>query len=149
MWSIENFTGDWNLTIQLNVTSTNQNPFLRRIKFSEIQTNRVIPARRPDLELSNQKKKKKDNLSFSGFCHSGGPRSENKRKQDRQILDLARKLKKLRDMRMRVIPIVTGMLETVLKALERGLVQLKIRVKIEIIQTTYFRSHRILRDMKM
>ena len=40
-------------------------------------TNRS-PNHWPDIELIN---KKKGNLLFSGFCHSGGPQSENEKKQ--------------------------------------------------------------------
>ena len=36
-----------------------------------IQTDRLIPARRPDLIIIN-KKKKKENLQNSGFCYPGG-----------------------------------------------------------------------------
>ena len=39
----------------------------------EIQTNRLITAKRPDQVLITWK----NNLPFSGFCLSGGPQNEN------------------------------------------------------------------------
>ena len=49
------------------------------IKDFEIQTVHLIPARRRDLVSISKKKKR--NLSFSGFYCSGGPKSENERKR--------------------------------------------------------------------
>ena len=45
----------------------------------------LIPARRPDLMIitkkkKKKKKKKKETLPNRGFCHLGGPPSENQRK---------------------------------------------------------------------
>ena len=62
-----------------------------------------------------------------------------------KYLDLARELKKLWNMKM-VIPIIMGSLGTVNKGLVQGLEDLKIRRRIETIQTTALvRSARILR----
>ena len=52
-----------------------------------------------------------------------------------KYLDLARKLNKLWNMKLKVIPIVIGALGTVPKGLERGLENLEIRGRIETIQT--------------
>ena len=61
-------------------------------------------------------------------------------------MDLARELKKLWNMRVKVIPIVVGALGTVPKGLERGLENLEIRGRIDIIQNTaLLQSARILR----
>ena len=61
-------------------------------------------------------------------------------------MDLARKLRKLWNMRVTVIPIVIGALRTVSKGLERWLEELEIRVQIDTILTTeLLKSARILR----
>ena len=44
----------------------------------KIETDYLILARRPDLELINKKKR---NYHLVDFCHSSKPQSENKRKQ--------------------------------------------------------------------
>ena len=63
-----------------------------------------------------------------------------------KYLDLARELKKIWNMRVKVVPIVIGALGTVPKGLERSLDELEIRGRIETIQTTaLLRSARILR----
>ena len=63
-----------------------------------------------------------------------------------KYLDLARKLKKLWNMRVTETPIVAGAFGTVPKGLEKGLVGLEIRGRIKTIQTTaLLRSARILR----
>ena len=62
-----------------------------------------------------------------------------------KCLDLARELKKLWNMKVKVIPIVVGALGTVPKGLERGLENLEIRGRIDIIQNTaLLQSARIL-----
>ena len=63
-----------------------------------------------------------------------------------KYLDLARELKRLWNMRVKVIPIVVGALETVLINLEKRLGDLEIRGRIETVQTTsLLQSVRILR----
>ena len=60
--------------------------------------------------------------------------------------DLARELNKLWNMKVAVIPIVIGALDRVTKGLVKGLEELKIRGRVEIILTTaLLRSTRILR----
>ena len=62
-----------------------------------------------------------------------------------KYLDLVRELKKLWNMNVTVIPIVIAALGTVTKELIQGLVDLKIRERVETIQTTaLLRSFRIL-----
>ena len=51
-------------------------------------------------------------------------------------MDLTREMKKLWNMRMKVIPIVIGALGTVPKGLEKSLSELEIKGRIETIQTT-------------
>ena len=50
--------------------------------------------------------------------------------------DLTRELKKLRNMKVMIIPIVIGALCTVTKGLVQGVEDLKIRGRVETIQTT-------------
>ena len=60
--------------------------------------------------------------------------------------DVARKLRKLSNMRLTVVSVITGALETVPKRLERGLEELEIGGRIETIQTSeLLRSAKILR----
>ena len=60
--------------------------------------------------------------------------------------DLARERKKLRNMKVTVIPIVIDTLGTAIKGLIKGLVDLEIRGRVETIQTTaLLGSARILR----
>ena len=79
-----------------------------------------------------------------------GPQSENQRKRKRDInLDLTKELKKLKNMKVTVIPIVIVALETISKSFERGLEKLEIGGRIETIQiTTLLRSPRILRRVR-
>ena len=56
-------------------------------------------------------------------------------KNIKKYLDLARELKKLKNILVILIPIVIGALRTKLRGLERGLEQLKIRGRIETIKT--------------
>ena len=56
------------------------------------------------------------------------------KKKSNKYLHLARKLEKLWNMRVAVIPIVTGALETVPKGLVRGLEELEIGGRMETIQ---------------
>ena len=60
----------------------------------EIQTDHLISARRPDLEMIN--KTEKENLQNSGFCLSGRPKNENQRKpKKRRVLEVCQKTKKV------------------------------------------------------
>ena len=61
-------------------------------------------------------------MSTGGFCSSS--RSQEYEKIDK-YLDLARELKKLWNMKVKVIPIVVGALGTVPKRLEKGLENLE------------------------
>ena len=63
-----------------------------------------------------------------------------------KFLDLARKLKKLWNMKVKIIPIVIGAFGTVTKGLLKGLEDLEVRGRVETIQTTaLLRTARILR----
>ena len=98
----------------------------------EIQADHLISARRPDVEIVNNK----ENLPNSGLCRPGRPQGKIKRK--RRYLVLVRELKKVSNMKVVVISIVIGGLEGMVKGLE----DLKIRGQVE---TVLLRSARILR----
>ena len=68
------------------------------------------------------------------------------KKKSEKYLDLGRKLKKLSNMKVTMIPIIIDTHATVPKDLLRGLEELEIRGRAEITQTTVLlRSARILR----
>ena len=63
-----------------------------------------------------------------------------------KCLDLARELKKLWNMKVTIVPIVIGALGTITKGLLKGLADLIVDGRVEIIQTTaLLRTVRILR----
>ena len=77
--------------------------------------------------IVNKKKRKGENLlNFAVAADNRGEIEENeKREREREkYLDLARELRKLSDMKVTVIPIANGALETVLKGLVRALEEL-------------------------
>ena len=66
-----------------------------------------------------------------------------------KYLDLARELKKLWNMQVKIIPIVIGAFGTVTKGLLKGLEDLKVGRRVETIQTTaLLRTARILRRVQ-
>ena len=68
-------------------------------------------------------------------------------KRDKYI-DLARELKKLWNMKVTIIPIVTGAFGTVTKGLLKGLEDLEVGGRVETIQTTaLLKRARILRNV--
>ena len=86
----------------------------------EIQAEHLISAIRPDLVIGN----KKENMPNSGFYRPGGPQSKIKRKKKKRdkYLELARELKKkIRNMKVTVIPVVISALGTIPKRLVQGL----------------------------
>ena len=80
-----------------------------------IQTDHLIPARRPDLIIINKKKKKR-NCKIVDFAVPADHRIKLKEceKKDK-YLDPARELKKLWNMQSTIIPIVIGAFGTVTK----------------------------------
>ena len=112
-----------------------------------IQTDHLIPARRPDLIIINKKKKKKKICKIVDFAVPADHRLNLKKieKKDK-YLDLARELKKLWNMKVTIVPIVIGALGTITKGLLKGLEDLEIGGRVETIQTTaLIRTARILR----
>ena len=103
------------------------------LKDFEIQTNHLIPARRPDLMIFKKRKKKKRRT-----CRE----NQRKWKKEDKYLDLARELRKLWNMRVTVI----GVVGVIPKCLERELEKLEFEGRIETIQTeALLRLARILR----
>ncbi len=99
-----------------------------------IQTDHLIPARRPDLIIIN---KKNENLHIIKLKEC--------EKKDK-YLDLVRELKKLWNMQVTIIPIVIGAFGTVTKGLLKGLEDLEVGGRVETIETTrLLRTSRILR----
>ena len=95
-----------------------------------IQTDPLIPARRPDLIIII----KKENLQNSRLCCPGWPQNKTQRLEKRdKYLDLARELKKLWNMQVTIIPIVIGAFGTVTKGLLKGLQGLEVGGRVETI----------------
>ena len=74
----------------------------------------LIPPIKADQEIINKK-----NLPSSGLCHSSGPQNENKSEKIDKYLNLTRELKKLRNIRVTVIPIVVDALRMAPKDIEK------------------------------
>ena len=114
-----------------------------------IQTDHLIPARRPDLVIINKKKKKKRKrickiVDFAVPAYHRIHLKESEKKD--KYLDLVRELKRLWNMKVTIWPIVIGTLGTITKGLLKGLEDLKVGGRVETIQTTaLLRTARILR----
>ena len=85
-----------------------------------IQTDHVIPARRPDLVIIN----KKDTVDFDVLADRKVKIKENEKTN--QYLDLAKEIKKLWNMKVMVIPTVIGALGIILKGFVKGIEELEI-----------------------
>ena len=109
-----------------------------------IQTDHLIPARRPDLIIINKKKRTCKIVDFAVPADYRIKLKECEKKD--KYFDLARELKKLWNMQVTIIPIVTGAFRTVTKGLLKGLEDLEVEGRVETIQTTaLLRTTRILR----
>ena len=127
-----------------NPASVLENDSYKPLWHFNIQTDQLIPSRRPDLIIINNKK---ENLQNSRLCCPGGPqnKSEGKCKKDK-YLDLARELKNLWNRKVTIVPIVIGALGTITKGILKGLEVLEVDGRVETIQTTaLLRTDRILR----
>ena len=108
-----------------------------------IQTNHLIPARRPDLIIINKKTRICKIADFAVPADHRINLKESDKKD--KYLDLARELKKLWNMKVTIVPIVIYTLGTVTKGLLKVL-DLEIGGRIETIQmTASLRTARILR----
>ena len=94
-----------------------------------IQTDHLIPARRPDLAVPAD--------------HRIIPKESEKKDK---YLDLAKELKKQWNMKVSIVPIVIGALGTITKGLLKSLEDLEVGGRVEIIQmTALLKTARILR----
>ena len=111
-----------------------------------IQTDHQIPARTPDLIIINKKKKKRicKIVDFAVLADHRINLKECEKKD--KYLDLARKSKKLWNMKVTIVPIVIDALGTITKGFLKGLEDLEVGGRVETIQTTaLLRTARILR----
>ena len=113
-----------------------------------IQTDHLIPTRRPDLIIINNKKKKRI-CKIVDFADPADHRINLKEREKKdKYLELARELKKLWNMKVTIVPIVIGALGTITKGLFKGLEDLEVGGRVETIQTTaLLRTARILRQV--
>ena len=109
-----------------------------------IQTDHLIPARRPGLIIIKKRKKICKIVDFAVPAdHKINLKESEKKDKD---LDLARELKKLWNMKVTIVPILIGVLGTVTKGLLKGLGDVAVGGRVETIQTTaLLRTARILR----
>ena len=102
----------------------------------DIHTDHLISARRPDLIIINNKKKKRTCkiVDFTVPADHSIKLKECEKKD--KYLDLPRELKKLWNMQVIIITIVIGEFGTVTKGLLKGLEDLEVGGRVETIQTT-------------
>ena len=110
-----------------------------------IQTDHLIPARRPDHIISNNKKKRI--CKIVDFAVPADHRINRKESEKNdKYLDLARELKKLWSMKVTIVSIVIGAFGTITKGSLKGLEDLEVGRRVETIQSTaLLRTARILR----
>ena len=113
-------------------------------KLFHIQTDPLIPARRPDLIIINKKTRICKIVDFTVPADHRINLKESEKKD--KFLDLAREIKKLWNMKVTIVPIVIGALGIVTKGILKSLEDLEIGGRVETIQTTaLLRTARILR----
>ena len=115
-----------------------ENDTHKRLWDFDIQTDRLISARRPDLIIINKKKKKKKKIcKIVDFAVPADHRIKVNECENRdKYLDVARELKKLWNMKVTIIPIVIGAFGTVTKGLLKGQEDWEVGDRVETIQTT-------------
>ena len=121
-----------------------ENDFHKLLWDFNIQSDHLIQARRPDLIIINNKKKR--TCKIVDFAVPADHRIKLKEceKKDK-YLNLARELKKLWNMQVTIIPIVIGAFGTVTNGLPKRLEDLKVGGRVETIQTTaLLRTARLL-----
>ena len=111
-----------------------------------IQTDHVIEARRPDLVVVNKKER---TCKIIDFAVPGDSRIEEKEKEKiEKYQDLGRELKKLWNVRMKIIPLVVGSLGAIPKQFDKRLKDIGISVGIGQVQkTVLLGTARILRKV--
>ena len=111
----------------------------------DLHTDHLISARRPDLTISNKKKKRICKIVDFAVPADHRIKIKECEKKDK-YLDVARELKKLWNMKVTIVPIVIGAFGTITKGLLKGLEDLKVGGRVEAIQmTALLRTARILR----
>ena len=96
-----------------------------------IQTDQLIPARKPDLITINKKKRICKIVDFAVPADQRINLKESEKKD--KNLDLAWELKKLWNMKVTIVPIVIGALGTITKGLLKGLEDLEVGGRVETI----------------
>ena len=113
-----------------------------------IQTDHLIPARRPNLIIINNKKKMRicKIVDFAVLADHRINLKESEKKD--KYLYLARELKKLWNMKVTIVPVVIGALGTTTKGLLKALEDLEVGGWVETIQTSaLLRTERIQRQV--
>ena len=87
------------------------------------QTDHLIPARRPDLIITNKKKRICKIINFAVSANHIINLKECEKKD--KFLDLARELKKLWNRKVTIVPIVIGSFGTITEGLLKGLEDLE------------------------
>ena len=96
--------------------------------------------------LKNKQKKKRICKIFDFAVPADHRINLKESEKNDKFLDLARELKKLKKMKVTIVPIVIGALGTITKGLLKGLEDLDFGGRVETIQTTaLLRTTRILR----
>ena len=90
-----------------------------------IQTDQLIPARRPDLIIINKKKKRICKIVDFAVPVDHRINLKESEKKDK-YLNLARELKKLWNMKVTIVPIVIGAIGTITKGLLKDLEDLEV-----------------------
>ena len=144
-WSAGKCARNLNLTILTNGICTTQllPTKMTYINFN-IQTDHLIPARKPDLIIINQKKRICKIVDFAVPADHRINLKECAKKD--QYLDLARELKRLWNEKVSILSIVIGAFGTISKGLLKVLEDLEVGGRVETIQmTALLRTARILR----
>ena len=112
----------------------------------DIHTDHLISARRPDLIIMNENKKKKLIFKIVNFAVPADHSIKTECEKKDKYLDLAREWKKLWNMTVAILPIVSGAYGTGTKGLFKVLEDVEISRRVETIQTTaILKTARILR----
>ena len=99
----------------------------------DIHTDHLILARRPDLIIINKKKRISKIADFAGLADHRIKLREYENKDE--YLDLARELKKIWNMKVIIIPFLTGAFGTVTKGLLKNLGDLELDGGVDTLQT--------------
>ena len=109
-----------------------------------MQTDHLISALKSDFIIINQKKRMCKIVDFAVPANRRIKQKECEKKD--KYLDLARELKKLRNMKVTIVPIVIDAFGMITKGLLNGLEELEFGGRVETIQmTALLRTARILR----